>query len=496
MKTDLPAMTQPLCFVLGPQGRKRDSATGKEIDFDSLYAGAIEPAIRAAQMDPVRGEGVNDDSVAAQKARFERMLLCDFAIADLTGAGANVFYQLGVRHAARPSSTVTIFAANTPANVALGFDPGMLGAQPYRLGSGSVFDEADLVALRTSLAHRLRQLCGLAPQQIAAGSPVVQLLQGYRSPDIAHLRTDVFRAQVDYSKELRDKLAAARGLQPEAAAVSALAAIEEELGPLDAVETGALIDLLLSYRAVAAFDRLIALARRLPLVLRQTVMVREQLAFAMNRKAATLPPDQREPLRDDAVGLLEGIIAERGPNAETCALLARIFKDRWQEAETDGGSASGEPASGPAAERASTFLRRAITEYTRGFVADWRDSYPGVNVVTLLELEGSPESLAERDRLIPVVRFAVEQKVQANPPDYWDCATQLELAVLGSDRSRAKVYLDNALGKVREAWEPETTARNLRLLRKARVTRGEEAGWVEALIESLEGAAQRRKGGK
>ena len=37
---------------------------------------------------------------------FERLILCEYAVADLTTANANVFYELGVRHAVgldRPS---------------------------------------------------------------------------------------------------------------------------------------------------------------------------------------------------------------------------------------------------------------------------------------------------------------------------------------------------------------------------------------------------------
>jgi len=37
-------------------------------------------------------------------------MLCDYAVADLTTANANVFYELGVRHAVRPWSTVLLFA--------------------------------------------------------------------------------------------------------------------------------------------------------------------------------------------------------------------------------------------------------------------------------------------------------------------------------------------------------------------------------------------------
>jgi hypothetical protein len=40
-----------------------------------------------------------------QKPMFERLILCEYAVADLTAANANVFYALGVRHAVRPGCT-------------------------------------------------------------------------------------------------------------------------------------------------------------------------------------------------------------------------------------------------------------------------------------------------------------------------------------------------------------------------------------------------------
>jgi len=35
---------------------------------------------------------------------FERLILCEYAVADLTTANANVFYELGIRHAIRPKA--------------------------------------------------------------------------------------------------------------------------------------------------------------------------------------------------------------------------------------------------------------------------------------------------------------------------------------------------------------------------------------------------------
>jgi hypothetical protein len=45
--------------------------------------------------------------------------------------------------------------------------------------------------------------------------------------------------------------------------------------------------------------------------------------------------------------------------------------------------------------------------------------------------------------------------------------------------------LGNALAAVRECWEPETTARNLRLIREARERRHDEIPWPVEIENEL-----------
>ena len=95
-------MKFPLCFVLMPFGKKSDQG-GFIIDFDSVYKELINPAIKSAELDPIRA----DEEIVGgiiHKPMFERLVLCEFAVADLTDANANVFYELGVCHAVRPYS--------------------------------------------------------------------------------------------------------------------------------------------------------------------------------------------------------------------------------------------------------------------------------------------------------------------------------------------------------------------------------------------------------
>ncbi len=93
-------MNRPLCFVLMPFGKKPDGS-GRSIDFDAVYANVIAPAIEAADLEPLRADEEQSGGII-HKAMFERLLLCEYAVADLTTANPNVFYELGVRHALRP----------------------------------------------------------------------------------------------------------------------------------------------------------------------------------------------------------------------------------------------------------------------------------------------------------------------------------------------------------------------------------------------------------
>ena len=91
---------KPLCFVLMPFGRKSDGG-GRTIDFDAVYNEIIAPGVTAAGMDVIRADQEQIGGTI-HKPMFERLMLCDYAVADMTGANPNVYYELGIRHALRP----------------------------------------------------------------------------------------------------------------------------------------------------------------------------------------------------------------------------------------------------------------------------------------------------------------------------------------------------------------------------------------------------------
>ena len=144
---------RPLCFVIMPFGIKPDPTGRADIDFNKIYEMALEPAIEAAGMEPIRADQERTGGII-HKPMFERLLLSDFALADLTTANANVFYELGVRHTARPSTTLTVFATHQP----IPFDVNFLRSMPYDLGEDNAFDEAEAEVLKQAVTKRLMDL--------------------------------------------------------------------------------------------------------------------------------------------------------------------------------------------------------------------------------------------------------------------------------------------------------------------------------------------------
>lgn len=436
-------MTNPLCFVLMPFGRK-PAISGKMIDFDAVYRDLIAPAIKAAELEPLRA----DEEMAGgiiHKPMFERLILCEYAVADLTTANANVFYELGLRHAVRPASTVLLFAKDAGQ---LPFDLAPLRGIHYEIGADGKPNNA--VAATAALAERLNEA-----RKNAVDSPVYQLVDGF--PDIQHLKTDVFRDRVEYSEQTKKRLAVARRQ-----GLDAVRAIKRDLGKASDLESAVVIDLFLSYRAVKGWQEMIDLVPEMSPPLAATVMVQEQLGLALNRTGHG----------DEAEKVLLDLIARRGPNSETFGILGRVYKDRWEAAAKTGETLL-----------AKGLLKKAIDAYLKGFEADWRDAYPGVNTVTLMELAEPPDP--RREKLLPVVAYAVERRIASGQPDYWDYATRLELAVLDKDEHSATNALADALAAVRELWEPETTARNLKLINEARTKRGEQIRWMGEIERAL-----------
>lgn len=462
---------KPLCFVVMPFGQKPDPGGRSDIDFDKIYNNAIKPGIIDCGMEPIRADEELTGGII-HKPMFERLLLCDYVLADLTAGNPNVFYELGVRHTARPATTMTIFAMHHQ----IPFDVNFLRSMPYDLGEDNSFGDEEARVLRESIATKLKSLRDRALKEATIDSPLFQLVSDWNPGDIAHIKTDVFRDRVKLNEKLKQRMADIRAKgrikDKQQEAIQDLHDLKSDLDDLDAVDVGTNIDLFLSFRACEDWDGMISFYDKMPEVLKRQILVQEQLGFAYNRRAGKTknPVDRVEALR-----ILEDVEKQQGPSSETCGLIGRIYKDNYTEAQSN---------------KENEFvvrghLNKSIEAYLRGFMADLRDAYPGINAVTLLDVRGDERSLKQKEKLLPVVRFAVERRLD-DQPDYWDHATMFELSVLEDDFDTAGNHLENALSIVRESWEPKTTANNIRMIEQARKERGIDTSWLLKAVEALD----------
>ena len=426
-----------LCFVDMPFGEKKDPATGTMIDFNQIYEQGIKPGVLKAGLSCIRGAHETTGGII-HTAMFARLLLSEFVIADLTSANPNVFYELGIRHAAKPYTTIPIFATSG----AIPFDVGFIRAIPYELEDGKLTD-ASATALNEAICHRIR--CALEGPT-TKDSPLFDLFDSYPGIEMSHQLTDVFRDRVQYNEKIKQQLAAIRNAEESIESrQQALYDKQQALGDLKAIERGILVDLMLSYRAVNGWQYIIDLYQHLPSDCQESSIVQQQYAMALNRT------DEKNN-KKQAIKVLENLMENKGESAETWGLLGRIHKDFYHTALAN------KPHKAPG------HLENAIKAYTRGFECEPSDYYPGINAITLLLQQATPEAKLEADRLAPLVAFAVARQGGAESNDYWTLATVLELAAIQEDLTMIKKVLAKLLVLANEAFQPKTTADNLQLI--------------------------------
>src|SRR5262245_3113194 len=132
-----------ICFVIMPFGKKK--VGDKEVDFDFIYDQVFKPAIESVDL-PAREGGklmarrTDKDYFSGHISQemFQYIEYSRFALADISGLNANVFYELGVRHRAHESGTAIFRQESGPPP----FDIGQIKAFPYEYEPANKVDDA------------------------------------------------------------------------------------------------------------------------------------------------------------------------------------------------------------------------------------------------------------------------------------------------------------------------------------------------------------------
>jgi tetratricopeptide (TPR) repeat protein len=113
MDTTTSATGLKRCFVVMGYGTKTDYATGRKLDLDKSYRLLIKPVVEKQGLICIRADEISY-SGSIDTLMFQLLLEADVVVADLSTANVNAFYELGIRHALKPCSTIIISENKLP----------------------------------------------------------------------------------------------------------------------------------------------------------------------------------------------------------------------------------------------------------------------------------------------------------------------------------------------------------------------------------------------
>src|SRR5687768_8498969 len=165
---------QARCFVVMGFGTKTDYATGRKLDLNKSYRLLIKPVVEEKGLVCIRADEIRH-SGSIDVPMYKELLKADVVIADLSTANVNAFYELGIRHALRPHTTIVI----SEDKMAYPFDLNHIKITSYtHLGEGIEYEEVE----------RFRKILGETLQAVLdktePDSPVYTYLDGLTPPSL------------------------------------------------------------------------------------------------------------------------------------------------------------------------------------------------------------------------------------------------------------------------------------------------------------------------
>ncbi len=179
-------------FVIRPFSEKTD-LDGKKINFDEVHNKLIQPAIKDCGLQgSTTGEIIDAGNI--REDMFQLILEADLVICDITIHNANVFYELGIRHALRKKRTILIKGEN------------VADSTPF-----DILTDRYLAYDVDNPAAALPQLVAMIDSTLRSDretdSPIFKLLPSLPEADPAHVQVLPFdyREEVDRAKVAKSK---------------------------------------------------------------------------------------------------------------------------------------------------------------------------------------------------------------------------------------------------------------------------------------------------
>ncbi|MGG9986155.1 TRAFs-binding domain-containing protein [Lactiplantibacillus plantarum] len=397
------------CFVIMGFGKKMDYRNSKIVDLDIIYDKVIKKIFSEEDWNYtlVRADTIHSPGMI-ESSMYKLLLQADLVIADITTLNENAIYELGVRYAVRPYSTIIMKQESKDHFI------------PFDLSHCRIFNYQDFGTTLSELeASEIRNHLKEFIDQSASDdvdSPFYTFLPDVTPPKIT---------KQDFKKTVHQVEKSQKNIR------SIKQAAETSMKKGD-------------------FSTAILNWSELKEVLPSDPYILQQLALATYKSKS---PNKTMALKN-ALVIMHELHPEDSLDLETLGITGAIYKNLFlinNKSNFD-------------------YLEEAIKLYHRGYIIK-RDYYNGENYANCLILKSQNPQLSHDDKnfiylesksvykeLTKIINGIFDEK------DYWKCATLALSYGCLEDNRKSQKYSELFKSKTSTAWEIETFQNNYDLI--------------------------------
>jgi len=410
--------------MIMPYSKKASSAPAgsqapDKVDFDRLWEAALRPAIEKAGYEPIRAN--EDIGALIIVEMIERLAISDMVIADVSIPNGNVYYEVGIRHAAQRAGCM-LTAADWAKPL---FDVAQMRHIRYPLPDESISNE--------TAACIIELISAAIPDMAHGDSPFYQVFPKY--PDYDPARTTAFRSALQDLSSFQAEIIAARSASDENERRARALALRGRYYMGGPIQRAIAIELLYTLRDCTDWQTTLEFISNLPPHIQNSPLVIEQRALALSNSGDL----------DTAIGALKELISTSGDTSERRGLLGGRYKKKFQKSKD------------------SADLSRAIAEYEAGMKLDLNDYYPSSNLARLYRTRNRKGDQEKAIVAAAVTMTACERARKRNTSDEWLNPTLLGAAFDTGDVDKAQELAELVRLEGPAAWKLDSTLGDCRI---------------------------------
>ncbi len=445
------------CFVVMGFGKKTDFETGRTLDLDKTYRNIIKPAAHDARLQCIRADEIVHSGLI-DVPMYEQLLNADVVIADLSTSNKNAFYELGVRHALRPYTTVVIAEDGIKT---FPFDVNHVVVRQYHhLGEDIGYDEA--VRFRDELTKAINTI--LDNTEHDSDSPVYTFIHGLTPPALA-AAIKAAEAEATKSGNTDVEVVAIEGATNETATAQG-ASGKAQQAAVDALTHSVLMGRVDEAQQSGDFLTAKALLATIRGLMKASdpnkpddPTIIQRLALVTYKSKLPTPIQALEDARD----LLKTLNPETSNDPETLGLWGAVHKRLWDESKDKSGDRS--------------HLDVAVRACERGFYIR-NDCYNGINLAYCLNVRAAnaasrAEAIADfvqaeriRREVLAICEPLLESQELAEASKFWVLVTMAQAYLGIGDEQKMQQKLQEAHFAPHAQWMNDSTQEQLAKLRQ------------------------------